>query len=265
MRHDISPNRILIVDDERNITDFLKSAARGLGFVARTAHTFDAFAEIEPEFDPTVVLLDLEMPGNVSKDYLKLLAQQESDARIVLTGGLDKRATSRATLIGSVLGLDMVGTLQKPLAIHALRQELRKLLHESRPLTAGQLGAAIKAGEIRPHFQPKVSRDQRGDWIISEAEALARWYRPDGSIVMPNHFIGLAEDSGLMTALTDSLLQQVVLQLNRWARQGIELRVAINISPTLLSDCTLPDETARTLEISSWDFCMRLMRPVSAA
>lgn len=241
MRHDINPDRILIVDDERDVAEFLKSAARSLGFLVRTANSFETFSDSQLEFEPTVVLVDLEMPGHGARDYLKLLSERQSTAQIILAGGLDRRATARAKTMASMLGLNLVCTLRKPLPVHVLRQELRKLLEDSRLLTTTQLAAAIKAGEIRPHYQPKLSRDNDGHWAIREAEALARWYRLDGSIVMPDHFIGLAEDGGLMTALTDSMLQQVALQLRRWARQGIHLRVAVNLPPSLLAERALPD------------------------
>jgi EAL domain-containing protein (putative c-di-GMP-specific phosphodiesterase class I)/CheY-like chemotaxis protein len=248
MNHEINPNRILIVDDEKDVAELLRSAARSLGFLVRTTGDFDSFCDIQPEFDPTVLLLDMEMPGKSANEYLKVLARQESPARVILTSGIDRRATSRAEMIGAVLGLDMATTLQKPLAIHTVRQALRKLLLESRPVTAPQLSLAIKRGEIRPHFQPKVCRDKNGAWSVREAEALARWYQPDGSIVMPDNFIGLAEDNGLIRALTLSLVKQVALQLGRWACKGIFMRVAVNLSPSLLTDRDLPNQLEAQLQ-----------------
>jgi EAL domain-containing protein (putative c-di-GMP-specific phosphodiesterase class I) len=167
---------------------------------------------------------------------------------VVVASGMDGRTLSTASQLGAVLGLDMGTTLQKPVAIHFLRQELRKLMQESRPITIASLTAAIEEERIRPHYQPKVTMDRHGRWIISEVEALARWYRGDGDIVMPDNFIGLAEDSGLIRPLTGSILRQVVRQLGDWDKAGQNFRVAVNISPSLLTDSNFPDQLDRLMK-----------------
>ena len=53
--------------------------------------------------------------------------------------------------------------------------------------------------------------------------------------------IGVAERSGLLSAMTRSLLEQVVAQLQLWERRGLCLSAAVNLSPSTLTDSTLPD------------------------
>jgi len=65
---------------------------------------------------------------------------------------------------------------------------------------------------------------------------------------MPDNFIGLAEESGLLGALTDGMLQQVAEHIARWNRQGHRLRAAVNLSPLLLTDSKLPDRLERLLQ-----------------
>jgi len=81
-----------------------------------------------------------------------------------------------------------------------------------------------------------------GRWTIAEVESLARWHRDDSVVVLPSEFIGIAEEAGLLPPLTHSLLRQVVRQLHRWDEKGLHLTAAVNISPTILTDRTFPDQ-----------------------
>jgi EAL domain-containing protein (putative c-di-GMP-specific phosphodiesterase class I) len=161
---------------------------------------------------------------------------------------MDPRTLSTASQLGEVLGLHMSATLQKPIAMHALRRELRRVMHESQPVTTVRLAAAIESGKIRPHYQPQVTRDEDGGWSITEVEALARWHQPDGTVLMPDNFIGLADENDLLKSLTDSMLNQVVEQISRWNKKGIRLRAAVNLSPSLLTDSEFPDELERLMQ-----------------
>jgi diguanylate cyclase (GGDEF)-like protein len=92
---------------------------------------------------------------------------------------------------------------------------------------AGALRLAIDAGQITLEYQPKVTLP-RGEMI--GVEALARWRRQDGTVVPPDEFVPLAEQSGLMPRLTALVLDQALAQCARWMEQGLHVPVAVNIS-----------------------------------
>ncbi|WP_375493659.1 putative bifunctional diguanylate cyclase/phosphodiesterase [uncultured Jatrophihabitans sp.] len=69
----------------------------------------------------------------------------------------------------------------------------------------GELAVAIDRGEVQAYFQPAV--DVRTGRIVG-FEALARWFRPDGSSVAPTDFVPLAEQSDLIHALGRHILDQ---------------------------------------------------------
>ena len=58
-----SAHRLLIIDDEAGIRDFLSTVARDLGFDVRAVAAADEFFAALEDFDPTVMILDLNMPG----------------------------------------------------------------------------------------------------------------------------------------------------------------------------------------------------------
>ncbi|PDQ22172.1 hypothetical protein CN311_05135 [Mesorhizobium sanjuanii] len=102
-----------------------------------------------------------------------------------------------------------------------------------------ELQIAVRKREFIVHYQPIV--ELRTGRCIG-AEALVRWRRPDGSLVRPDLFIPLAEESGLIAAITDQVVAHVVLDLNRLLVANRSLHIAINLSPADV-------ETARILPV----------------
>ena len=109
---------------------------------------------------------------------------------------------------------------------------------------AGDLRTAIGAGEIIVHYQPKVRMD---DGRVVGVEALARWQHPVHGLLGPQHFIELAERRGLMRALTLDVMRQAVTQHKAWAREGLDLPVAVNLSAADMLDVRLPADVGRLL------------------
>ena len=107
--------------------------------------------------------------------------------------------------------------------------------------------------QIQPIYQPKVGRDSGGRWRVCETETLARWHRDDSVTVLPSEFIEVAEQSGLLPQLTRSLLKQVVTQLSDWGSRGLCLNAAVNVSPSVLSDETFPDQLEVLMQQHSLD------------
>ncbi|MEU6485617.1 bifunctional diguanylate cyclase/phosphodiesterase [Streptomyces sp. NPDC046887] len=91
----------------------------------------------------------------------------------------------------------------------------------------GDLRRALDAGDVELHYQPKV----RFDGAVAGLEALVRWVHPERGRVPPDEFIAIAESSGLMPHLTEYVLDTALAQVARWRAQGIEVPVAVNVSP----------------------------------
>ncbi|MER7760908.1 bifunctional diguanylate cyclase/phosphodiesterase [Streptomyces sp. NPDC097619] len=91
----------------------------------------------------------------------------------------------------------------------------------------GDLRRALDASEVELHYQPKV----RFDGHVAGLEALVRWVHPERGRVPPDEFIAIAETSGLMPHLTEYVLETALAQVARWRAQGLEVPVAVNVSP----------------------------------
>src|SRR4051794_3577781 len=75
---------------------------------------------------------------------------------------------------------------------------------------------------------------------ITGAEALVRWHHPERGTITPDHFIPLAETSGLIERLTTHVLTQALHECARWHRSGHDLTVSVNLSPRNVKDSSLP-------------------------
>lgn len=94
------------------------------------------------------------------------------------------------------------------------------------------LPTAIKNGEVKLHYQPKVSLR---DFSIVGMEALARWYHPQMGYISPADFVPIAEESSLIHELGEYLIDMACAQQASWQRQGLPIvPVAVNISPRQL-------------------------------
>jgi diguanylate cyclase (GGDEF)-like protein len=90
------------------------------------------------------------------------------------------------------------------------------------------LHEALARQQFELHYQPKV--DAATDYIHS-AEALIRWRHPERGIIMPDDFIPLAEECGLITSIGEWVLREACRQCSTWQREGMPpLRVAVNVA-----------------------------------
>ncbi len=228
-------NRLLIIDAEPEKCEFLAAAANRLGFDVDIARDAADVITALRQFRPTAVLLDLQVPGSDGIEILRLLADQESDATVLVVGGDEPRVREAAVRLGTAKGLNMAGALPKPLRLQELQNVLSDILRST--WTVEELATAVDGGELSVVYQPKLARCRTtGAWIIDGAEALLRWPHPIHGTVMPDEFIPAATRSGLMVPLTDFVLQRSLEQVRLWQSRGIALDVAVNIPPDLVGD-----------------------------
>lgn len=91
-----------------------------------------------------------------------------------------------------------------------------------------ELARAIDRGELYVVYQPII---ELATGICVGAEALVRWRRPDGTEVRPDLFIPLAEESGLIEAVTDTVIEHVIHDMRGLLVGDRSAHIAINLAP----------------------------------
>jgi EAL domain-containing protein (putative c-di-GMP-specific phosphodiesterase class I) len=116
-------------------------------------------------------------------------------------------------------------------------------------LLAG-LRAALAEGELRVEYQPKI---RLGGGEVTGFEALVRWRHPELGPVSPDEFVPLAEATGLISALTSTVLRTALNTCRSWHDAGKPVGIAVNISARSLDDPVLVGQVAAMLTASGLD------------
>lgn len=125
-----------------------------------------------------------------------------------------------------------------------------------------ELRKGIERGELLLHFQPKVDV---ATGRVHSAEALVRWEHPTLGLVMPDQFIKLAEDTGLIKQLTLFVVDRSLTQCRRWLDEGFAVPVSVNLSVRNLLDPHLLDEIGEALRRASLPAEMLLLEITESA
>ena len=103
--------------------------------------------------------------------------------------------------------------------------------HQRKVDTEAALSEAVQRGEFLLALQPQVSF-ATGE--VSGAEALLRWNHPREGMRLPGTFIPIAEQTGIIAEIGDWVIAEVASMLTEWQSQGIDRRIAFNVSPRQL-------------------------------
>ena len=218
--------------------DLLRQVARRLSSCVREGDTVARFGG--DEF--VVVLARLSIDAGEAAAEVKSIAIKILNllARTFQLGDIDHTTTASigiSLFSNNELSLEDV-LKQADLAMYKSKAAGRNGLHffdpamqvaiEARMALESDLRSALREQQLVLHYQPQTTRDRR----ISGAEALVRWQHPKLGLVLPNQFIPLAEESGIILLLGQWVLEAACRQLVQWAAAArtADLVVSVNVS-----------------------------------
>jgi len=242
---------VLLVDDSAAQRAYANALCRELGIaeVREASNGQEALAllgALVPQ--PDLLIIDLEMPTMDGPELLTRLRERGVESPIIVASSRERSLLHSVQDMGGGMGLCILGVLQKPLRLETLSAILRnwdsvadkrKQAARALPVDPDALRTGIDRGEIVLHYQPQVAV-LTGD--VHGVEALARWNHPTLGLIPPDQFIPMAEQHGLIHKLTLQVMNQAMLQTALWNGQGMDLSVAINLSPVLLESPNLLQE-----------------------
>jgi EAL domain-containing protein (putative c-di-GMP-specific phosphodiesterase class I)/DNA-binding NarL/FixJ family response regulator len=247
----------MVIDDEAFMRKLIATQLRSLGCRSVLCHESgkDALAALSEQLEKvSLILCDLQMPDMDGIEVVRQLGLMAYPGALVLVSGEDSLTMSMAQKLASAHGLNVLGTMRKPVQ----PDQLKKLLMDvgsavARPmppkvqpmLTVEDLADAIRQGQLLNHYQPKVST--RSGRVVG-VEALVRWQHPRLGLIYPEAFIPLAEHHGLIGELTNAVLggpEGALMHLKHWLGLGLSLHVAVNVSMDSLYDLNFPNVVAQ--------------------
>jgi diguanylate cyclase (GGDEF)-like protein len=110
---------------------------------------------------------------------------------------------------------------------------------DARLRTLQELRLALGQDQLRVYYQPKVSLLTGA---VTGVEALVRWQHPERGLLLPEDFLDLVEESGLMHSLTRIVLTKALDQAAEWHASGHDLTIAVNMSASSLVNIDLPQQ-----------------------
>ncbi|MEN4922369.1 cyclic di-GMP phosphodiesterase [Achromobacter spanius] len=115
------------------------------------------------------------------------------------------------------------------------------------------LRKALAENHLMLYYQPKLA-GRTGE--VDGVEALVRWRSPERGMVGPDTFIPYAEESGLISPLGVWVMREAARQAAAWKRDGLNIRIAINMSARQLDDKGVVSEFMRAISDASLDPCL---------
>jgi diguanylate cyclase (GGDEF)-like protein len=214
------------------VADRLREATRETDMVARRSG--DTFL---------LLLSDLEREGD---DVEVAVARAESAAQRILdslaapmhAGGTELYVSASIGISlfpqdgdepGSLLRNAEAAMLESKKGGHAYVVSNRGALDSSAKLQfVTRLRKAVEGQRWTLHYQPILELASRR---MEGVEALIRWMEPDGTMVPPGDFIPVAEELGLIEAIGDWVVRELVFQSQAWHELDIDLAISFNLSP----------------------------------
>ena len=115
---------------------------------------------------------------------------------------------------------------------------------------ATQLRQAVERESWELHYQPIV--DLRDGHLLG-VEALIRGLTEQGELIPPGDFIPLAEEIGLIETIGNWVIGEMCRQIQEWKEAGLDIEVAVNVSPRQLWSARFPEEILHTLQAAGVD------------
>ncbi len=222
-------------DDALNAEIAFWAASAGVSFVT-TARA--QLAGSCADATPTAILFELKQQDEEGIDALTHLCTA-ARCKVIAITTLDQKTISSIRRLFDSKSLDVAVMARSEFSTRLL-SDLLKLRKSGAALDRETLAEAIRDGLVIAHYQPKVPFQPGSDRY--GVEALCRIEHPTLGMLYPDSFIPLAEAHGLIHDLTDAVTVHAFRSQAEWDRQGVQLRLAINISPNLMADSRWYDQ-----------------------
>eukprot|EP00903_Cladosiphon_okamuranus_P003342 g3340.t1 len=190
-----------------------------------------------------LIAVDLQMPNMTGVDVIRELARVSFKGAVIIISSEDSSLLRSVHNLAKLLGINILGTMRKPLDVEHLHRLIRKEVTEEdkkpkRVISREQVIEAMESNMLVPFYQPKVRLD---DGSIAGFEVLTRMSGDDKTARAPVAYLEAIEKYGLSVEHLSSLITQSAKELMPWQHLLKEFKLSFNLTPLAVQDSGLPD------------------------
>lgn len=245
---------LLVADDEEEIGEIFRALAEDLGFDVTCVTEGSEVVELVDRMRPTVIALDLRMPGTDGVEVIRELGRRSCKAAIVLMSGMDQRTLSSVQALGNELSLNIGGTLTKPASIDAIESALKpylKVKKESQadisrkpPLRKLDYGFEVL-------YQPELVINRTANSPRERLFVRMQWRMDDGMIITGLRLNNWIMENSVGKGISRMALEHALENVRIWSNQGFSPEISVRLDESLLSDLDLPDMLVHMVDNSN--------------
>lgn len=245
---------VLLVDDSPSILNYVTKVLEksySINHIYAASSAPEAMQILRQSEQINLLFVDLNMPNIDGIQLLSQISELNYKGYIVIMSGVSTQIISSVESLAKTYGLNYIGTLLKP--IHELDfQYIIDKIGDSRQkypteesLKVYEIIRAIKNNDIEVLYQPQVDLTTR---TFVGVEALCRMNHPRLGQVSPDRFINKAEESELIIHITLAVLKKSLCDWKKWKQAGLDIQLAVNVSPIALQQIEFADTVFMLLE-----------------
>ncbi len=248
--------KIYIVDDDEQQASLMQAMAKTIELETEIYTSSIDFLATAVTADD-IIVLDLQMPEKDGIEIMRELASQNIKPYFILISGFDERVLHSAKQLAESKQLNVISTLSKPfkakefiaLIKHTHTECVEKCLEKANNqlelnnnaenASIEELKLALRKHQLEVYFQPQACINTQK---LKGAEVLVRWQHPTRGLLLPEHFIPLAEKHQLMNLLTEEILMLAIKEYKKLLAKQLNIKISINLSAQNISDLSMPEK-----------------------
>jgi len=121
----MNKRKLIIADDDQTAAHFMRKVGEQLNYEVTTVSNGKQLLSMLDSGSPDIIILDMVMPEMDGIEALAKLAERECKATIILVSGYQENYLTSADILGKAKGLNIHGTLSKPIKIDLLNKMLQ--------------------------------------------------------------------------------------------------------------------------------------------
>jgi EAL domain-containing protein (putative c-di-GMP-specific phosphodiesterase class I)/ActR/RegA family two-component response regulator len=201
-----------------------------------------ALRNFHESFAPSVdvAIIDIGLPGLDGIELIRRLAALHCKARVIIVGALENNLLFTIETMAQAYGLELLGTLVKPVGAQALLEMIGHYQLPAAPSDAApaplfsfaQVAQGLQEHQFVPYYQPKIALDTGH---IKGLEVFARWIHPAFGVLGPSSFLGALQENCRIDFLDWCVIEAAVGQCAAFHAQGLPVEISINVAPETLA------------------------------